>query len=115
MELSIKKASSATQGKSPTGVADRLAKLYLDYHLSSAPGLYLSAGAYYTGEKYENAANTLTIPSYTVYDLGARYETKVVGTETSFNLSIQNLTDKVYWASTMGDPRTIAFTVKAQF
>jgi len=116
MDLSIKKANNAaTEGKSPTGVADRLAKIYLDYRVPSAPGLYLSAGAYYTGGKYENAANTLTIPSYTVYDLGVRYETKVGTYPTTFNLSVQNLTDKVYWASTMGDPRTIAFTVKTRF
>jgi len=116
MDLSIKKANNAaTQGKSPTGVADRLAKIYLDYHVSDVPGLYLSAGAYYTGKKYENSANTMTVPSYTVYDLGARYETKLAGTETTFNLSIQNLTDKVYWAGTMGDPRTVLFNVRAKF
>jgi len=50
-----------------------------------------------------------------VYDLGVRYETRVGTYPTTFNLSVQNLTDTVYWASTMGDPRTIAFTVKAQF
>jgi len=116
MDLSIKKArAAATEGKSPTGVADRLAKLYLDYRVPGASGLYVSAGAYYTGKKYENSANTLTIPSYAVYDLGVRYETRVGAYPTTFNLSVQNLTDKVYWASTMGDPRTIAFTVKTRF
>jgi len=116
MDLKVKKTRNAdTLGKSPTGVAKRLAKMYLDYRVPGVPGLYLSGGAYYTGKKFDDAANTKIIPSYTAYDVGARYETKLGGTETTFNLSIQNLTDKVYWASTMGDPRTIAFTVKAQF
>jgi len=116
MDLSIRKdKSAALEGKSPTGVARRLAKLYVDYRVPGAPGLFLSAGAYYTGKKYESSDNTLTVPSYTVYDLGARYEIKLSGHPTTFNLSIQNLTDKVYWASTMGDPRTIVFTVKTRF
>jgi len=116
MDLSIEKARDAsTEGKKPTFASQRLAKLYVDYRVPGAPGLYVSGGAYYTSKKYQDALNTIIMPAYTVYDLGVRYETKVASYPTTLNLSIQNLTDKVYWMNAMGDPRTVAFTVKTRF
>jgi len=116
MDLSIEKTNNAeARGKRPTGVARYMAKIYADYRVASVPGLFVSGGVYYTGKKFNNADNTQIIPAYTVYDLGLRYETRIADHQTTFNLSIQNLTDKVYWSGTMGDPRTIAFTVKSRF
>jgi iron complex outermembrane receptor protein len=79
--------------------------------------LVLSAGAYYTAKKYGDALNTDIIPAYTLFDLGLRYTTEIAQYPTIFNLTVSNLTAKDYWTSStyLGDPRTVAFSVKTQF
>ncbi|XPS40752.1 hypothetical protein ACN2C3_03630 [Aliarcobacter butzleri] len=57
------------------------------------------------------------LPSYTLYDAGLRYKTKLEKYPTTFILNVQNLTDKEYWASStnLGDPRSVAFSMKMEF
>ncbi|WP_418185314.1 TonB-dependent receptor [Aliarcobacter vitoriensis] len=118
MDLSIEKASNKSlQGKKPTDSAIKMAKLFAEYQIPTIEGLYLSAGAYYTGKRYADQLNTDILPSYTLYDAGLRYKTKLDKYPTSFNLNVQNLADKVYWVNTrrLGDPRTVAFSMKMEF
>jgi iron complex outermembrane receptor protein len=118
MDLKVTKATNpALQGKKPTGAASQMAKVTAEYRVPAVPGLSISGGAYYTGKKYYNASNTETVPAYTVFDAGVRYATKLGSYPTTFNFTVQNITDKVYWSNTsgMGDPRTFAFTVRASF
>ncbi|WP_368794747.1 TonB-dependent receptor, partial [Enterococcus sp. HPCN18] len=39
----------ALVGKTPANVAERLAKVYLEYDLDAVPGLTLTGGVFYTG------------------------------------------------------------------
>jgi len=115
MDLSIKKATKKDlEGKQPTGAATKMAKIYAEYKIE---GFTLSAGAFYTGKKYIDDLNKYTSPSYTVFDTGLRYKTKIDKYLTSFNFNIQNITDKVYWSNTLalGDPRTFALSMKMEF
>ena len=50
-----------------------------------------------TGERYANTANTDKIPSYTLYDIGARYATRVLDKSLIVRLNVFNLTGKDYW------------------
>jgi len=118
LDLGIEKASKAAlQGKKPTDAAAYMAKIFAEYRVPGVAGLFLSGGAYYTGKKYADEDNRHVVPAYTLFDLGLRFETKISGAPTTFNLSVQNLTDKVYWtgSTSLGEPRSIAFTVKSQF
>ena len=118
MDLSIaKNTNPALEGKEPTGAARYMAKIYAEYRVPGVPGLTISGGAYYTGKKYDDSANTLAVPAYTLFDAGVRYATKLGGYPTTFNFTVQNIADKVYWSNTraQGNPRTFAFTVKAMF
>ncbi|WP_418186036.1 TonB-dependent siderophore receptor [Aliarcobacter vitoriensis] len=118
MDLSVEKHSDKTiEGKKPTGTATKMAKLFAEYNISYINGLSINAGAYYTGKKYVDQLNTDILPSYTLYDAGIRYKTKIDKYPTTFNLTVQNLTDKVYWTSgsVLGDPRTVAFSMKMEF
>lgn len=69
------------------------------------------------GESYRDGANTDIISSYTVYDAGLRYKTKLDKYPTTFIMNVANLTDKDYWRNTssFGDPRNIAFSMKMEF
>nr|WP_228131106.1 TonB-dependent siderophore receptor [Aliarcobacter lanthieri] len=118
MDLSLEKIEDeALKGNKPTLAATKMAKLFAEYKIPYIDGLSINAGAYYTGKKYVDQENKDIIPSYTVYDAGLRYKTKIDKYPTTFNLNVQNLTDKVYWtnANGIGDPRTVAFSMKMEF
>lgn len=118
MDISVEKANNpALEGKKPTNVASRMGKIYAEYALPWVPGLSLTGGIYYTGEKYADVTNTDKIPSYTLYDIGARYTTRVLNKALTVRLNVINLTDKDYWQYyyTLGVPRTIAFSVSTMF
>lgn len=116
MDLEIDKAN-ANEGKKPTDTASKMAKLYTEYNIPMVKGLTLTAGAYYTGESYRDGANTDIVPSYTVYDGGLRYKTKLDRYPTTFIVNATNLTNKKYWrnASSFGEPRNIALSMKMEF
>ncbi|WP_323659812.1 TonB-dependent siderophore receptor [Aliarcobacter butzleri] len=116
MNLEIDKAAS-NEGKKPADTASKMAKLYAEYDISAIKGLTLTGGAYYTGESYRDAQNTDIIPSYTVYDGGLRYKTKLDKYPTTFIMNVTNLTDKKYWRSStsFGEPRNLAFSMKMEF
>ncbi|MFW3380881.1 TonB-dependent siderophore receptor [Aliarcobacter butzleri] len=118
MDLSIEKSNDKSlEGKKPTNAATKMAKLYAEYNIPQINGLTVTGGAYYTGEKYGDDLNTDKIPSYTLYDTGLRYKTKLDKYPTTFLLNVANLTGKDYWASSsyLGDPRSVAFSMKMEF
>ncbi|MCT7911412.1 TonB-dependent receptor [Arcobacter lacus] len=118
MDLSVEKVTDPTlKGKKPTNAASKMAKIYAEYQIPYIERLYLSAGAYYTGKSYGNNENTDIMPSYTLYDAGLRYKTRINKYPTTFLLNVANLTDEDYWASGnyLGDPRSVAFSMKMEF
>lgn len=116
MDLEIDKAES-NEGKKPTNVASKMAKLYTEYNIPTVQGLALTGGAYWTGKSYRDGANTDVIPSYTVYDGGFRYKTKLDKYSTTYIVNVTNLTNKEYWrgSTSFGEPRNIALSMKMEF
>ncbi|MEE4450834.1 TonB-dependent receptor [Novosphingobium resinovorum] len=118
MDLSIQKATNAAlKGKDPIGSSAVMAKASVEYSVPALEGLVLSGGAYYTGPKFQDAANANRIDGYTLFDAGIRYRTEALGQPTTFNLYVSNLTNKDYWSSywQLGLPRTIAFSARTEF
>ncbi|MFZ2883356.1 TonB-dependent receptor domain-containing protein, partial [Nitrosomonas europaea] len=118
MDISVEKANDpALEGKKPVNAASRMGKIYAEYALPWITGLSLTGGIYYTSERYGNAANTDKIPSYTLYDIGARYATRVLDKSLIIRLNVINLTGKNYWqdATYLGVPRTVAFSASMNF
>lgn len=118
MDIEVEKSNNpALEGKKPTNAASKMAKLYAEYSIPMIQGLTVTGGAYYTGEKWGNTTNTDKIPSYTLYDAGLRYKTKLDKYPTTFLLNVSNLTGEDYWASSnyLGDPRSTALSMKMEF
>lgn len=118
MDISVEKAESPDlEGKRPINAASRMGKIYAEYAFPWIPGLSLTGGIYYTGEKYGDTANTDKIPSYTLYDIGARYSTRLYNKSLIVRLNVINLTGKDYWQNQyfLGVPRTIAFSASTMF
>ncbi|MDW3689009.1 TonB-dependent receptor [Cupriavidus sp. CV2] len=95
-------ADPTVAGKRIADVPNFQASTFLDYRIGALPGLSLNGGVYYVGRRALNAQNTSWMAGYTRFDAGARYATRLGSYRTTFALSIQNLTDKRYWAA--GDP-----------
>lgn len=118
MDLNVEESDNLSlEGKKPTNAATKMVKLFTEYEIPQISGLAINGGAYYTGEKYGDSSNTDKIPSYTLYDVGLRYKIKVDKYPTTFRLNVSNLTDKGYWASStyLGDPRSVAMSMKMEF
>ena len=106
----------AMEGKTPTVVPNKMAKLIAEYAIQAMPGLTWTGGAFYTGKYYYDAANTDRMPSVTIYDMGLRYRTGLAQRPLTLRLNISNITDKRYFMGNMiGDPRMVSFSATMQF
>lgn len=90
--------NSVYQDNTARGVPEWQANLGLEWDTPWKPGLTLTARAVYTDSQYTNAANTIKIPSWVRYDIGARYNTRINGQPVVFRASVENVTDKNYWS-----------------
>lgn len=99
-------------GNDAIGVPRFQANLGAEWDIPNTPDITLSARAVRTGKQYVNVTNTLDIPAWTTYDVGARASSTIEGVPVTFRLTVQNITNKGYWASatggylTQGTPRT---------
>ncbi len=69
---------------------------------------------------YTNGNNELTVPSFTTFDFGATYKTKISNTPVTFSATLFNAFNKDYWMARptynygiLGNPRTLFLS--AQF
>lgn len=106
-------------GHDGIGVPRFQANLGAEWDIPNTPDITLSARAVRTGKQYLDTANTLKVPDWTTYDVGARASSTLEGVPVTFRLTVQNIMNKGYWASatggylTQGAPRT--FLVSATF
>ena len=84
--------------------------------------LRVGAGAHYVGTRPGDAANSFTLPSYTVADAFATYETKLGNRHLSFQLNVKNLFNKTYYPSSanryfvaVGDARQVSLLSTLEF
>lgn len=105
-------------------VPDRMASLFLDYRFAAGAldGLDIGGGARYVGESFGDTANTLAIPSYTVFDLLARYELGALSADLdrwTVTMNARNLANRRYVATCgsvaacyYGSGRTVSLRVQ---
>lgn len=108
-------------GKRPENTPKYTGSLFLEVKPPIVPGLSLTGGVFYVGNRPINNANQAKIPGVTTFDLGARYTVDIRDVATTFKFNIENVTDKRYWASTGGAllnvnvPLTAKFSVSTKF
>ncbi len=76
-------------GKQPRNVPEQTANLWVYWQATEA--IQVNAGARYVGERYANDANTVELPNYTIWDVGAKWQ---VNEALSFSLHGKNLSDE---------------------
>ncbi|KPC50212.1 TonB-dependent siderophore receptor [Amantichitinum ursilacus] len=118
LKAAFRGASAAMNGKVPENTARYTASLFGQYQLNLLPGLALNAGAYYTGPRPVNDLDQAWIGGYTLGSAGVRYQHRLLGKATAWQLNVENLTNKRYWSATgggrvgVGLPRTAMLSMK---
>uniref|UniRef100_UPI0039F13752 TonB-dependent siderophore receptor n=1 Tax=Bordetella sputigena TaxID=1416810 RepID=UPI0039F13752 len=113
-------AGGVNDGNDANGVPDSTFNLGVDWDTPWVRGLSLNARVIHTSSTYFNAANTFKVPSWTRYDIGARYVTDVMGKSVVFRANIENLFNKDYWLvsgtyATVAAPRTLLLSAQIDF
>ncbi|MFZ4878258.1 TonB-dependent siderophore receptor [Janthinobacterium sp. Mn2066] len=114
-------AGGLNQGNDAIGVPKHTLNLGADWDVPGINGLTLNARAIYTAATPYDVANTLEMPSWQRYDIGARYRTTILRTPVVLRASVENVFNKRYWlssstlltVSTAAAPRTALLS--AQF
>jgi len=116
-------SAGLTDGNRAAGVPRFQYNLGADWDIPGIEGAALSGRMLRTGGEYVNAENTLSIPSWTRVDLGARYGFKADGKYITLRANVENVANKAYWASastannylTQGEPRTLKVSATVEF
>lgn len=106
------------KGKNPVNIPDRTANLWLTYDL--APQWQIGTDARYVSSVYANTANTMWVPSYTVYGMFLKHD---LDAHTELSARLRNLTDEAYarfihQTNTqyyLGEPRSLEVAVQWRY
>lgn len=112
-----------TDGNRAAGVPRFQYNVGGEWDIPGIEGAALSGRMLRTGGEYVNAENTLSIPSWTRVDLGARYGFKADDKYITLRANVENVANKAYWASastannylTQGEPRTLKVSATVDF
>jgi iron complex outermembrane receptor protein len=110
-------ANGTLNGLRPENTPRFTGSLFAEYRLPAVPGLSVSGGVFYVGNRAINAQNAAIVGGYSTWDLGARYTRAIGGRDTTFRLYMDNVTNSRYWAATASSllnpnlPRTIKASV----
>jgi iron complex outermembrane receptor protein len=121
----VSKSALGPPGNYLPNVALQQASLwaYYTFYTGSIAGFGFGGGVRYVGESYGDAANTLQIPSYTLFDAALSYDFAYLRPELKglkAQINARNLTDEYYVANCftgiaycgLGASRSILFTLR---
>jgi iron complex outermembrane receptor protein len=90
-------ADATLDDKRPTNVPALSARLQASYAVAAVPGLAVQAGASYESAREVLPDNSVSIPSVTRFDLGARVERCIGGVAWTLRAGFDNLLDRRAW------------------
>lgn len=114
----------AYDGKRVTNVPELKSTVWADYAVPGVPGLKVSGQWQYAGEKSFDPENTVDVPGYHVFGLGAAYGLKMGSTNVTLRARVDNVFDKFYWRDVTqqlggyllpGAPRTVRLSAQFDF
>lgn len=119
-----KTAGGANDGKKAVGVPEFSANANMEWDVAGLPGLTLTGRLVHTGAQAVNVANSLSIKSWNRIDLGARYVFVTADNPMTLRLTVDNVANVRYWASSFdtfstavlqGQPRTVKASASIDF
>lgn len=125
LDAKITKAAGATQGKDAFGVPGTQVNLGGEWDVPGSGGLTLSGRFLYTDSVYIDSANAYSIPSWTSWDVGARYATQFAGQPVVLRANVENVFNNSYWIGyrqgwrsgfvSRSAPRTVLLSITTDF
>ncbi|MDR6711597.1 iron complex outermembrane receptor protein [Pseudomonas hunanensis] len=116
-----KTESGDNDGKIATAYPKLQGKLGMEWDVPQLNGVTLTGNVTSQSKQYISADNSLSIPGYTIFDVGARMTTHVASKPVTLRANISNLTDKDYWGVPLtqtlglGAPRTYELSATVDF
>lgn len=114
-----------SDGKRVIGVPRWQGNVGLTWDVPKVAGLSFDTQVIATGSRYADSSNTINVPGWMRWDVGASYSRKVSGVPITVRASIENVANKSYWSSVGGypnngylvlsQPRTFMLSVSAEF
>ncbi|NHO53749.1 TonB-dependent siderophore receptor [Acetobacter estunensis] len=104
-------------GKTAIGVPNYMINGNLEYDVPFLKGLTVIGRVVSTGKQQVTVSNSMHLPAWTRFDLGARYVFLVDKKPMTARFSVENINNQRYWASayqgylTMGEPQTFKFSL----
>lgn len=112
------------EGNKAAGVPDYTANANVEWDVPFLPALTLTGRVVHTGPQAVDIANTLELPDWTRFDLGARYVARVGQQALTLRVQVDNVANERYWASAFdsfapqllqGQPRTVKASASVEF
>jgi len=100
-----RQTNGLNEGNQVAGVPDYLINGNVEWDLPFLRALTLTTRVVHTGEQPANNANTLALPSWTRFDLGARYVALLSDKPVTLRAGVDNVVNKRYWASAFDSSR----------
>lgn len=119
--VQAKTAGGTNDGKAAIAAPQVQANLGAEWDTPFWKGLTFSVRAIYTASQQVNAANTVEIPDWVRFDVGARYRLETGYRPIVVRAAIENLLGNDYWASAgrgrllQGAPRTFLLSTTIDF
>lgn len=105
LEAELRKTQGGlNEGKDAIGVPKVQANVGVEWDVPHMAGLSLDSRVVYTDAQAATGDNGLEIPSWTRFDLGARYAFAVADYRLTLRARADNIADRDYWASAGGYP-----------
>uniref|UniRef100_E6VBT3 TonB-dependent siderophore receptor n=1 Tax=Rhodopseudomonas palustris (strain DX-1) TaxID=652103 RepID=E6VBT3_RHOPX len=100
-----KTQNGINDGKRSLGIPQVQVSLGTEWDTPFADGLTLTGRAIHFGEAYADAANRFLVPSWTRFDLGARYTfaSPWNGKPITLRFAVENVGNSSYWATSLSD------------
>jgi iron complex outermembrane receptor protein len=123
--LSDETGTPAFDNKQVINVPRLRTAFFADVALPYLHGLHLMPGWSYTGRKQATRDDTVSVPGYNLFNLGARYNPGGEQGRVSFRFYADNVSDKRYWKDTganygdtfihLGAPTTVRISAHYTF
>jgi len=117
--------TAAFDNKQALNVPHLRTTAFADIALPHARGLHLMPGWSYTGRKEATRDDAVSVPSYNLFNMGARYSPGGESGHLTLRLYADNITDKRYWKDTgasygdtfihLGAPTTVRLSAHYTF
>ncbi|MEK6346529.1 MAG: TonB-dependent siderophore receptor [Burkholderia sp.] len=113
-------AGGTQDGNVAGGVPKFAFNLAADYDLPWVPGLSVNGRIIHTGAQYYDSSDALRLPSWTRYDVGLRYATRIASKDVVLRANVENLFGSRYWMQqgtyvTNAAPRTLLLSAQFDF